>query len=179
MVQLFIDNVSVDVDQGGTVLDAARKLGIDVPAMCCLAGHAPNTSCMCCLVRVDDSPDFVPSCATLASDGMRVESESRQVHALRKTGIELLLADHAGDCHAPCQNTCPAKMDIPNMLRLVADGDYAAALATVKQDIGATRYSRTGVPRGVRAGLPAGAARQPRGDLQDQTLCCRPRPPVA
>ncbi len=117
------------------MLDAARKLGVDVPAMCCLAGHAPNTSCMCCLVRVAGAAGFVPSCATKVREGMRVESETREVHALRKTGIELLLADHAGDCHAPCQNTCPAKMNIPNMLRQVADGDYAAAVATVKRDI--------------------------------------------
>lgn len=135
MVQVWIDNVSVDVPQDSTVLQAARQLGNDLPAMCSLADHEPNTSCMCCLVRIDGRQDFVPSCATQVRDGMRVESETREVHALRKTGIELLLADHAGDCHAPCQNTCPAKMDIPNMLRLVADGDYRAALATVKRDI--------------------------------------------
>ncbi|WP_261361795.1 2Fe-2S iron-sulfur cluster-binding protein [Aeoliella straminimaris] len=135
MVQVWIDNVSVEVPHDATVLQAARKLGIDLPAMCSLADHDPNTSCMCCLVRVDGSDSFVPSCATNVREGMQVESETREVHALRKTGIELLLADHAGDCHAPCQNTCPAKMDIPNMLRLVADGDYLAALATVKRDI--------------------------------------------
>ena len=135
MVQLWIDNVKVEVDAGTSVLEATRQLGIDVPAMCALADHSPNTSCMCCLVRIDGGTNFVPSCATKVREGMRVESESREVHALRRTGIELLLADHAGDCHAPCQNTCPAKMDIPNMLRLVADGDYAAALATVKRDI--------------------------------------------
>lgn len=135
MVHLSIDNLNVEVSDGATVLQAARKLGIDVPAMCCLADHAPNVSCMCCLVRIDDAAGFVPSCATKVREGMRVESETREVHSLRKTGIELLLADHAGDCHAPCQNTCPAKMDIPNMLRQVADGDYAAALATVKREI--------------------------------------------
>lgn len=135
MVQVWIDNVSIDVPPESTVLQAARKLGVDVPAMCALADHEPNTSCMCCLVRVDGRQDFVPSCATKVRDGMRVESETREVQDLRKTGIELLLADHAGDCHAPCQNTCPAKMDIPNMLRLVAEGDYRAALATVKRDI--------------------------------------------
>ncbi|TWT76159.1 NAD-dependent dihydropyrimidine dehydrogenase subunit PreT [Posidoniimonas polymericola] len=135
MIQLWIDDARVEVDDNATVLDAARQLGIDVPSMCSLADHGPNTSCMCCLVRVDGAEGFVPSCATKVRDGMRVESETPEVHALRRTGIELLLADHAGDCHAPCQNTCPAKMDIPNMLRLVADGDYAAAVATVKREI--------------------------------------------
>ena len=134
-VQLWIDNLPVEVDEDATILDAARRLGIDLPAMCFLDGHPANTSCMCCLVRVEGRPGFVPSCATKAQNGMRVESETTAVHNLRRTGIELLLADHAGDCHAPCQNTCPAKMDIPNMLRQVTDGEYEAALATVKRDI--------------------------------------------
>jgi ferredoxin len=66
---------------------------------------------------------------------MRVESESAEIRALRRTGIELLLADHAGDCHAPCEHTCPARMDIPDMLRHVAAGDYDAAIEIVKREI--------------------------------------------
>lgn len=134
MVQLWIDNVSVTVDVGQTVLDATRRVGLDVPAMCLAEGHKPNTSCMCCLVRVEGT-GVVPSCATPVREGMRVESETDELRGLRRTGIELLLADHAGDCHAPCENTCPARMDIPDMLRLVADGDYLGAIATVKRDI--------------------------------------------
>ncbi|MCA9217785.1 MAG: (2Fe-2S)-binding protein [Planctomycetales bacterium] len=134
-MQLWIDNLPVEVDDDATILAAARRLGIDLPAMCFLDGHPANTSCMCCLVRIDGRQGYVPSCATKVQAGMHVESETTAVHNLRRTGIELLLADHAGDCHAPCQNTCPAKMDIPNMLRQVTDGEYSAALATVKRDI--------------------------------------------
>lgn len=135
MPEIWIDNIRVDVDAGETILSAARRLGIDIPAMCSLPGERPNTSCMCCLVRVDGMPGVVPSCATLARDGMHVESETDAIHELRRTGIELLLSDHAGDCHAPCENTCPARMDIPDMLHLVARGDYRSAIETVKRDI--------------------------------------------
>lgn len=135
MVQLWIDDTLVEVEEGQTILDAARKLRIDIPAMCKHANHPPNNSCMCCLVKVDGRPGPVPSCATPAREGMRVESETESIHALRRTGIELLLGDHAGDCHAPCENTCPARMDIPDMLRFVAEGDYRAAIETVKRDI--------------------------------------------
>lgn len=135
MVNLWIDNTSVQSVEGQSVLAVLRQTGIDVPAMCCQDGHRPNTSCMCCLVRVDSAAGVVPSCATIVRDGMRVESETDEIHELRRTGIELLLADHAGDCHAPCENTCPARMDVPDMLRFVADGDYRAAIETVKRDI--------------------------------------------
>lgn len=135
MVQIWIDNTKLEIDEGQSILDAARQLGIDIPAMCCQEGHPPNNSCMCCLVRVDDAAGVVPACATKVCEGMRVESESEAMRELRRTGIELLLSDHAGDCHAPCENTCPAHMDVPDMLRHVAEGNYRAAIETVKRDI--------------------------------------------
>lgn len=135
MVRIRIDNREVDMPEGATVLDAARQLGVDIPALCHHEGLPPNTSCMCCLVRVDGSASLAPSCATPVREGMQVESETEELHAIRRTGLELLLGDHAGDCHAPCENTCPARMDIPDMLRHVADADYHAAIATVKRDI--------------------------------------------
>ena len=135
MVRLQIDHTSVEVAEGQSVLTAIRQLGIDVPAMCIHDGNTPNKACMCCLVRVDGAAGVVPSCATVVQEGMRVESETDELHELRRTGIELLLADHAGDCHAPCENTCPARMDVPDMLRHVAEGDYRAAIETVKRDI--------------------------------------------
>lgn len=135
MIQICIDNETVEVNPEQSVLAAARQLGIDIPGLCCQDGGQPNTSCMCCLVRIDGARGVVPACATKVRAGMRIESESTDIHELRRTGIELLLADHAGDCHAPCENTCPARMDVPNMLRHVAQGDYWAAIETVKRDI--------------------------------------------
>ncbi len=48
MPKLTIDNREVEVPNGATVLDAAKKLGIDVPTMCYLKGFEPSTSCMVC-----------------------------------------------------------------------------------------------------------------------------------
>ena len=135
MVTLWIDNTQVQVSEGESILTAARQVGIDIPTLCHEPGHSPHNSCMCCLVRVEGSSQVVPSCATPVQDGMRIESESTEIRELRRTGIELLLADHAGDCHAPCENTCPAGMDVPDMLRHAAEGDYRAAIETVKRDI--------------------------------------------
>jgi ferredoxin len=135
MPTLTIDNRDVTVPDGATVLDAARKLGIDVPALCRRDGCTPSTSCLACVVRINGSSQLVPSCATLAADGMQVESETDAVREVRRTALELLLSDHLGDCMGPCQLGCPAQMDIPTMLRQIVASQWREAIATVKRDI--------------------------------------------
>ena len=132
---VVVDNQEVEVPEGGTILDAARKLGLDIPTLCFLDGYRPSTSCMICLVKVKDENRLVPSCATLAEDGLHVESDTEEVRELRRKGLELLLSNHVGDCTAPCETACPTQMDIPLMVRQVAAGDWCGAIATVKRDI--------------------------------------------
>lgn len=135
MPKLFIDNREVEVDKGATILDAAGKLGIEIPTMCFLKGYKSSTSCMVCVVKIDGSASLVPACGTIVKDGMHVESNSEQVHQARKAALELLLSDHVGDCHGPCQVICPARMNIPLMIRQIAAGKFREAIATVKKDI--------------------------------------------
>ncbi len=135
MPTVVIDNQEVDVPQGATLLDAARKLGLDVPALCWLEGCRPNTSCMVCLMKIVSSGKFVPSCATIAEDGMRVESETAEVRQARRTSLELLLSDHAGECRAPCQYACLFDTNIPRMIRHIAEGRVAEAVAIVRNAI--------------------------------------------
>jgi len=135
MIRLTIDNRLVEVEIGATILDAARKLGIEIPTMCWRKEYSPSTSCMVCVVRVNGSQSLVPSCATKAVYGMQVESQSEVINAARRTAIELLLSDHAGDCEGPCQIGCPAEMEIPLMIRQIAAGKLSEAFQTVKRDI--------------------------------------------
>ncbi len=135
MPQLTIDNTTVTVPEGATVLDAARAAGIDIPTLCHLQGVRPLTSCLVCLVRDRSTGRVVPSCGTPAVEGARYESETAEVHAMRRSALELLLSEHVGDCLAPCFFACPARMDIPLMLRQIAAGQLRAAIATIKRDI--------------------------------------------
>ena len=135
MPKITIDQREVEVPPGATILDAARKLGIEIPALCFLQEYKPSTSCLVCVVKIGGQQRLAPSCATEAVDGMEVQSESREVHRVRKTALELLLSDHLGDCLAPCQFGCPAHMDIPRMLRQIAAEKLRGAIVTVKNDI--------------------------------------------
>ena len=133
MPKLKIDNREVEVPSGTTILDAAEQLGIEIPTLCFLKGCEPSTSCLVCLVKVGQR--LVPACATQSRDGMVVESETEEVRQARRSALELLLSDHLGDCLAPCWLGCPARMDIPQMLRQIAAGQLREAIATVKADI--------------------------------------------
>ena len=135
MPTLTIDGRGVEVAEGATLLDAARKLGIEIPTLCFLEGREPLTSCFVCVVKLRGKDNLVPACATVALDGMAVESDTDEVHEARRTALELLLSDHLGDCVGPCHNLCPAEMNIPLMIRQIARGELREACATVKADI--------------------------------------------
>ncbi len=135
MPRLTIDQRRIEVPAGSTILDAAEQLGIEIPTLCFSRQCEPSTSCLVCLVKLLPSGRIVPACATPVAEGMQVESETDEVHAVRRSTLELLLSDHLGDCVAPCSFGCPAQMNIPQMLRQIAAGELREALITVKADI--------------------------------------------
>lgn len=133
MPTITIDQREVVVPKGATILDAAQRIGLEIPTLCHLKGYTASTSCLVCIVKVGGR--LVPSCATVAVEGMQVESETEEVHHVRRTALELLLSDHVGDCLAPCHFACPTHMDIPLMLRQINSENLREAIATIKQDI--------------------------------------------
>ncbi|MEA2063147.1 MAG: FAD-dependent oxidoreductase [Gemmatimonadota bacterium] len=135
MPRITIDGRDIDVPQGSTVLDAARKLGIDIPTLCFMEGCAPRSSCMLCVVEDTDSHRLIPACSAPVEEGMKIDTGGDLVLNARKKILELLLGEHAGDCEGPCTLACPARLDIPLMLRLTAAGKISEAAAAVKQAV--------------------------------------------
>jgi formate dehydrogenase major subunit len=125
----------VEVERGATILEAARKLGVEIPALCHAEGVAPFGSCFLCVVRIEGRRNLVPSCAAPAADGMHVTTQSDELRAARRTALELLFSDHVGDCVAPCTLACPAGMDIPAMIRRIREGDPGGALEVIRERI--------------------------------------------
>ncbi|MDD5350814.1 MAG: 2Fe-2S iron-sulfur cluster-binding protein [Chthoniobacteraceae bacterium] len=126
---LSIDGREVAIRPGMTILDAARQAGVEIPTLCHLERCGPQTSCLVCLVKVNGK--LIPSCGTLAQPGMTVESGTEEVHAARRTALELLFSDHLGDCLSPCERLCPLQLPIPTLLLQVQAGKTEAAAATV------------------------------------------------
>ena len=140
MPTLTIDGQEITVEDGATVLEAARRLGIEIPTMCHVEGRCDrHVSCMICVVQQHGAagirPGYVPSCQFPALDGMVVDASGEAVRRMRTDILEVILSDHIGDCEGPCENTCPAHMAIPVMMRQVDERDAPAAMATVRADI--------------------------------------------
>ncbi len=128
---LTIDNRQVSVEQGTTVREAARRLGIRIPTLCHVQGLEPVASCFVCSVQIAGRKGFSPSCALPASEGMVVTTNSADVRKARKMAMELLLSDHAGECEAPCAARCPASLDIPGFTRYLGGGDARGAMKVI------------------------------------------------
>ena len=135
MIKLKINNLEMEVPEGTSVLKALRSAGFNVPALCWNDELEHINSCMLCLVKDNHSGRMMPSCSATAQPGMDIITDDEEISEARKTGLELLLSEHVGDCEAPCQIGCPAHMNIPRMNRLIAAGEFAEALRVVKKDI--------------------------------------------
>ena len=123
-------------------------------------------------------PFFAP-CAVMRDFGGRgdeVESETDEVHQVRRTALELLLSDHLGDCVAPCQFGCPAEMDIPRMLRQSWQANSARPSPRSNATSAAGRVG-THLSGPVRKSLPPWRTRFARGNLPVETAGrrCRSR----
>src|ERR1035438_9064120 len=134
-VKLTIDGQPVAVAPGTTILSAARTLGLSIPTLCHVEGFEPSASCFLCAVKIQGRPNLWPSCSTPAAEGMVVISDSDEVRAARKTSLELLLSDHAGDCIGPCRTGCPARLDIPGFIAGIAAGDHSKAAQIVTDSL--------------------------------------------
>ncbi len=98
MPTLTIDNREITVQEGSTVLEAARQIGVRIPTLCRQEGHPPLGACRVCLVEVEGAKTLVASCAMPVTEKMIVHTNTRRVREARRTVVELLLSDHAGDC---------------------------------------------------------------------------------
>lgn len=98
MINLTINNQQISVDEGTTVLQAAKKLKINIPTLCnhddlCVAGN-----CRVCVVEQTGARTLVASCATPVSEGMEIQTNTLKVRNARKHIVELLLSEHRSDC---------------------------------------------------------------------------------
>lgn len=102
-ITLTIDQHQVSVLEGTTVLEAAKKVGIDIPTLCHMKLHDMGienkpAGCRVCVVEVEGRKNLAPSCVTLATEGMKIRTNSVRVLNARQTVLELILSDHPADC---------------------------------------------------------------------------------
>ena len=109
MIKLKINNFPVEVKEGTTILDAAKKLKFNIPTLCYHPDLSLAGNCRICVVEVKGSRTLVPSCAMPVSEGMDVQTNSLKVRKARKDIMDLLLAEHNMDC-TKCYKNCSCEL---------------------------------------------------------------------
>lgn len=105
-IELTINGLSVTADKGMTILEAALRKGIYIPHLCHHRELEPVGACRLCLVEIAGKwTKTAISCKTEAQEGMVVRTETPEISKMRRTAVELLIADHDVDCLACARNT--------------------------------------------------------------------------
>ncbi len=98
LVKLKINDRDVQVPAGTLVIEATRRLGVEVPSFCYYPGLSLQAACRMCLVEVEKMPKLQTACTLVAGEGMVVRTDTEQVRNARKFMLEFLLTNHPLDC---------------------------------------------------------------------------------
>lgn len=107
MIHLEINGIAVEVPEGTTILEAARKVAVRIPTLC----HHPDikawAACGICVVRNGNAPKLLRACCTEVAEGMRITTHDPDIVQIRKTVVELILSTHPNDClRCPRSGNC-------------------------------------------------------------------------
>ena len=89
-IEIKVDGKSVSVPEGSTILDAAKKLGIDTPTLCFLESLTPVNACRVCVVELEGSRTLVPACSRSVEPNMSIKTDSERVRLSRRLVLEFL-----------------------------------------------------------------------------------------
>ena len=134
-VKLTIDGREMNAHSGETVLEVARREGVDIPALCHQEGMAAWGACRLCLVEVEGRDKLQAACTTWVAEGLTVTTDTPRIRARRESYLKMYLSDHNSYCEAPCSHACPTHIDIPAYMAALAGGDAAGAAAIVREEL--------------------------------------------
>lgn len=98
MAEIMINGIDYQVEKDSTVLEACRKVGIDIPTLCHDERLEPSAACRLCVVEVKGRKNLMTSCSLKVEDGMVIETHSQKVIKARTDILDLLFSNHPQDC---------------------------------------------------------------------------------
>ena len=98
-VNIKIEGVSYQAEEGLTILEAAKACGYEIPSLCAFNhGECSNGSCRVCLVEVTGARGLVASCVYPVNEGMDIHISTPKASEARRASVELLLSNHNQNC---------------------------------------------------------------------------------
>src|SRR6056297_435475 len=135
MLNVTIDDIEMEVEEGTTILEAARDVNIKIPTLCYEEGLSIYGGCRLCVVEIEGEDLLKPSCATKVEDGMGVKTHSPLVREVRKNLFELIIASHDISCELNC---------------LTCSRSDTCELREVAEDIGITEMRLAPIDKGYK-----------------------------
>lgn len=105
MVNIKINNMSLSVPEGTTILEAARQASIDIPTLCFMKDKNEIGACRMCVVEVKKARSLVAACVYPVFEGMEVFTNTERVRKSRKMTLELMLSTHDKKCLSCVRST--------------------------------------------------------------------------
>ena len=125
MIKIKIEGIEYEVQEGLTILEAAKACGYEIPSLCAFNhGECNHGSCRVCLVEATGARGLVASCVYPVSDGMEIRISTPKAVEARRRSVELLLSNHNKNCQQCDKN---GQCELLHVAQLVGARDDAFA----------------------------------------------------
>ena len=104
MIEAVINGIKVEVKEGTTILEAAKKVQIKIPTLCKHQDLPPSAACGLCIVKIKGSNKMFRACCTPLEEKMEIITNDPDIVAVRRTVLELILSNHPNDCLTCARN---------------------------------------------------------------------------
>ncbi|OHE89286.1 MAG: ferredoxin, partial [Verrucomicrobia bacterium RIFCSPLOWO2_12_FULL_64_8] len=98
MIKALINDLSVEVPEGTTILEAARQVQVRIPTLCKHRDLLPTAACGICIVRNKGGDKMIRACCTPLETGMEITTHDRDIVDVRRSTLELILSNHPNGC---------------------------------------------------------------------------------
>lgn len=103
-VNLIINSIPVQVEEGTTIFEAAQEVGITIPTLCYLKGVTKSGACRVCLVEIEGVRNLATSCNYPVREGLVVYTHSKRALEGRKNSVALIMSNHSKECLSCTRN---------------------------------------------------------------------------
>ena len=105
MLNVKVNGIAVSVPKGATILEAARKAGVEIPTLCFMKEKNEIGACRICVVEATGARGLVTACVYPVTEGMEIRTNTPKVREARKTTLELILSTHDKKCLSCVRST--------------------------------------------------------------------------
>ena len=98
MVRINVNGKEYDVESGQTVLEACKKIGVEIPTLCHHSALSDVGACRVCAIEIEGARTLMTACTTQVQNGMKINTRSSRVERALKQNLSLILSRHPDDC---------------------------------------------------------------------------------